>query len=158
MNRAKLACTVVILLCLLGNAFAQDVKQTINSTNWQLMVYDYQIVDKEIPVVCGLTTISTGKGQKGVTINARLQPTKSNTEFVIDLMKDYKMKVGDRELQPADMCVSTKNKRITLSQTAGRITDLTKSDFPLNLTISFLIEASDKISFFIEDSKEFLIK
>jgi hypothetical protein len=158
MKAAKLIFVSIFILFLISNTFASDSKQVLKSTNWQLTIYDYKNVESKIPVVCGLTTISTRKGEVGIIIEAQLQPSKSNTIFVIDLMKDYKIKSGTKDFNPADMCVSTKDNNITLSQSAGRLTDLSQKDFPVKITISYLIPKSDSISFSIEDSEPLLIK
>jgi len=137
---------------------ASEPKKIINSSNWQLTIEDYKINLLKIPVVCGLTTISAREGEVGIFIEAQLQPSKSNTNYVIDLMKDYIIKSGIKESNPADMCVSTKDKNIVLDQSSGRLTDLLQKDFPVKIKISYLILKSDSISFILEDSKPLLLE
>jgi hypothetical protein len=136
---------------------ADDNQTIIESTNWTLNIRSIQKFDKSIPVVCGLTSISLNDNQVGLYIEATLEPSKSNKELSIDIMKDYIVKSDNNIHNPASMCISLKDKNLEIDQQSGVVNDLSKTDYPANVAISYIVKKSNNIVLIFEDSKPLVI-
>jgi hypothetical protein len=124
------------------------------ASDWVLTIESVEDGLSKVPVIGGLSTISTQEGEEGFVMRGTLNPTRQNADLHIDL-RHYKLLCDASEKLPVTMDVTPRTRKTiqSVQWPGGKLDTLSKDDFPASVALIYLTPKSATKLFTLADSR-----